>query len=77
VSRRRYPPLPAASILAVSWTEVYFPKVSQEMRAEMVGTTRSRVNFFMNKFRKLDWDFIQYKGRIQVNNSLPSVVLHD
>jgi CRP/FNR family transcriptional regulator, cyclic AMP receptor protein len=51
------------------------PKVSQEMLAEMVGTTRSRVNFFMNKFRKLG--FIQYKGRIQVNNSLLSVVLHD
>ncbi len=51
------------------------PKVSQEMLAEMIGTTRSRVNFFMNKFRKLG--FIQYNGGLQVNNSLLSVVLHD
>ena len=51
------------------------PKMSQEMLAEMIGTTRSRVNFFMNKFRKLG--FIQYKGSIHVNNSLLSVVLHD
>jgi CRP/FNR family transcriptional regulator, cyclic AMP receptor protein len=51
------------------------PKVSQEMLAEMIGTTRSRVNFFMNKFRKLG--FIQYNGEIHVNNSLLSVVLHD
>jgi CRP/FNR family transcriptional regulator, cyclic AMP receptor protein len=50
-------------------------KVSQEMLAEMVGTTRSRVNFFMNKFRKLG--FIQYNGEIHVNKSLLSVVLHD
>lgn len=51
------------------------PKVSQETLAEMIGTTRSRVNFFMNKFRKLG--FIEYNGEIQVNNSLLSVVLHD
>jgi len=51
------------------------PKVSQEMLAEMVGTTRSRVNFFMNKFRKLG--FIKYNGGIQINSSLLSVVLHD
>jgi CRP/FNR family transcriptional regulator, cyclic AMP receptor protein len=51
------------------------PKLSQEMLAEMIGTTRSRVNFFMNKFRKLG--FIQYDGRIQVNPSLVSIVLHD
>ncbi len=51
------------------------PKVSQEMLAEMVGTTRSRVNFFMNKFRKLG--LIDYNGGIKVNNSLLSVVLHD
>jgi CRP-like cAMP-binding protein len=51
------------------------PKVSQEMLAEMIGTTRSRVNFFMNKFRKLG--FIQYNGEIHVNNSLLSVVLHE
>jgi CRP/FNR family cyclic AMP-dependent transcriptional regulator len=50
-------------------------KVSQEMLAEMIGTTRSRVNFFMNKFRKLG--FIEYDGEIHVNNSLLSVVLHD
>src|SRR5208283_1352790 len=51
------------------------PKVSQETLAEMIGTTRSRVNFFMNKFRKLG--FIQYNGEIQVNDSLLSVVLHE
>jgi CRP/FNR family transcriptional regulator, cyclic AMP receptor protein len=51
------------------------PRVSQEMLAEMIGTTRSRVNFFMNKFRKLG--FIEYNGEIHVNNSLLSVVLHD
>ena len=51
------------------------PKVSQEMLAEMIGTTRSRVNYFMNKFRKLG--FIQYNGEIHVNNSLLSVVLHE
>jgi CRP/FNR family cyclic AMP-dependent transcriptional regulator len=51
------------------------PKVSQEMLAEMIGTTRSRVNFFMNKFRRLG--FIQYDGEIHVNRSLLSVVLHD
>jgi CRP/FNR family cyclic AMP-dependent transcriptional regulator len=51
------------------------PKVSQEMLAEMIGTTRSRVNFFMNKFRKLG--FIKYNGEIHIDNSLLSVVLHD
>jgi CRP/FNR family transcriptional regulator, cyclic AMP receptor protein len=51
------------------------PKVSQEMLAEMIGTTRSRVNFFMNKFRKLG--FIKYNGGLQINDSLLSVVLHD
>ena len=51
------------------------PKVSQEMLAEMIGTTRSRVNFFMNKFRKRG--FIQYNGEIHVNNSLLSVVLRE
>jgi CRP-like cAMP-binding protein len=51
------------------------PKVSQETLAEMVGTTRSRVNLFMNKFRKLG--FIHYNGRIQVHGSLLSVVLHE
>ncbi len=51
------------------------PKVSQETLAEMIGTTRSRVNFFMNKFRKLG--FIEYNGRIKVNKSLLTVVLHE
>jgi CRP/FNR family cyclic AMP-dependent transcriptional regulator len=51
------------------------PKLSQETLAEMVGTTRSRVNFFMNKFRKLG--FIEYNGGLKINSSLLSVVLHD
>jgi CRP-like cAMP-binding protein len=51
------------------------PKISQEMLAEMVGTTRSRVNFFMNKFRRLG--FIKYNGGLHIDTSLLSVVLHD
>jgi len=51
------------------------PKVSQETLAEMVGTTRSRVNFFMNKFRKLG--LIEYNGTLKINAALLSVVLHD
>ena len=51
------------------------PKISQEVLAEMVGTTRSRVNFFMNKFRKLG--FIEYNGGPKVHHALLSVVLHD
>jgi CRP/FNR family transcriptional regulator, cyclic AMP receptor protein len=51
------------------------PKISQETLADIVGTTRSRVSFFMNKFRKLG--FIDYNGVLKVNNSLLSVVLHD
>lgn len=51
------------------------PKVSQEVLAEMVGTIRSRVNFFMNKFKKLG--FIKYNGGLQINTSLLSVVLHE
>ena len=51
------------------------PKISQETLAGMIGTTRSRVNFFMNKFRKLG--FIEYNGGIRVNSSLLTVVLHD
>ena len=51
------------------------PKVSQETLAEMVGATRSRVNFFMNKFRKLG--FVEYNGGLKINNSLLSVVLRD
>jgi CRP-like cAMP-binding protein len=55
--------------------EQYIPKISQETLAEMIGTTRSRVSFFMNRFRKLG--FIEYNGRIRVHKSLLSVVLHD
>ena len=51
------------------------PKISQEMLAEMIGTTRSRVSFFMNRFRKLG--FIHYNGGLQVHSSLLHVVLHD
>jgi len=50
-------------------------KISQETLAEMVGTTRSRVNFFMNKFRKLG--FIKYNGGLHINSSLLSIILHD
>lgn len=51
------------------------PKLSQEMLATMIGTSRSRVNLFMNKFKKLG--FIKYNGGLQINSSLLSVVLHD
>jgi CRP-like cAMP-binding protein len=51
------------------------PKISQEVLAQMVGTTRSRVNFFMNRFRKLG--FVEYDGRIRVHSSLLNVVLHE
>jgi CRP/FNR family transcriptional regulator, cyclic AMP receptor protein len=50
-------------------------KISQETLAEMIGTTRSRVSFFMNKFRKLG--LIDYNGQIEVHNSLLSAVLHE
>jgi len=53
----------------------FIPKISQETLAEMIGTTRSRVSFFMNRFRKLG--FIEYNGRIRVHKSLLNVVLHD
>jgi CRP/FNR family transcriptional regulator, cyclic AMP receptor protein len=55
--------------------ETVIPKISQETLAEMVGTTRSRVSFFMNRFRKLG--FIHYNGGLQVHSSLLNVVLHD
>jgi CRP-like cAMP-binding protein len=55
--------------------EKVVPKISQETLAEMIGTTRSRVSFFMNRFRKLG--FIQYNGGLQVHSSLLNVVLHD
>jgi CRP/FNR family transcriptional regulator, cyclic AMP receptor protein len=51
------------------------PKISQETLAEMVGTTRSRVSFFMNRFRKMG--FIHYNGGLQVHSSLLNIVLHD
>jgi CRP/FNR family cyclic AMP-dependent transcriptional regulator len=51
------------------------PSLSQDLLAEMIGTTRSRVNFFMNKFRKLG--FIKYNGGLQINSSLLSVILHE
>lgn len=56
-------------------SEAIIPKISQEQLAEMVGTTRSRVSFFMNKFRKLG--FLKYNGGVHVHSSLLSVVLHD
>jgi CRP-like cAMP-binding protein len=55
--------------------EQYIPKISQETLAEMIGTTRSRVSFFMNRFRKLG--LIEYNGRIRVHKSLLNVVLLD
>ena len=55
--------------------EPVVPKISQEMLAEMVGTTRSRISFFMNKFRKLG--FVHYNGGLQVHSALLHVVLHD
>ena len=54
--------------------EQFIPRISQETLAEMIGTTRSRVSFFMNRFRKLG--FIEYNGRIKVHKSLLNVVLH-
>lgn len=51
------------------------PRITQEMLAEMVGTTRSRVNFFLNKFKKLG--YIEYNGGMRINESLLSIVLHD
>ena len=55
--------------------EAAIPKISQETLAEMVGTTRGRVNFFMNRFRKLG--FVRYNGGLEVHPSLLNVVLHD
>jgi CRP/FNR family transcriptional regulator, cyclic AMP receptor protein len=55
--------------------EPSIPEITQETLAEMIGTTRSRVSFFMNRFRKLG--FIEYNGRIRVHKSLLNVVLHD
>src|SRR5476651_875384 len=55
--------------------ETVIPKISQETLAEMVGTTRSRVSYFMNRFRKLG--FIEYNGKLSVHSSLLNVILHD
>jgi CRP-like cAMP-binding protein len=55
--------------------ETVIPKISQETLAEIIGTTRSRVSFFMNRFRKLG--FITYNGHLEVHSSLLNVVLHD
>jgi CRP-like cAMP-binding protein len=55
--------------------EAVIPKISQEVLADMIGTTRSRVSFFMNKFRRLG--FIEYNGTLEVHSSLLNVVLHD
>jgi CRP-like cAMP-binding protein len=55
--------------------ETVITKISQETLAEMIGTTRSRVSYFMNKFRKLG--FIDYNGELHVHSSLLNVVLHD
>jgi len=55
--------------------ELVIPKISQETLAEIVGTTRSRISYFMNKFRKLG--FIEYNGKLEVHSSLLNVVLHD
>jgi CRP-like cAMP-binding protein len=63
------------SLGSASEPEMLIPKISQETLAEMIGTTRSRVSFFMNRFRKLG--FIDYDGRIRVHKSLLNVILHD
>jgi CRP-like cAMP-binding protein len=56
-------------------SEGLIPKISQEVLAEMIGTTRSRVSYFMNKFRKLG--FLEYNGGVHVHSSLLNIVLHD
>ena len=58
-----------------STPETVIPKISQEVLAEMIGTTRSRVSFFMNRFRKLG--FIEYNGKLSVHSSLLNIILHD
>jgi CRP/FNR family cyclic AMP-dependent transcriptional regulator len=55
--------------------ETVIPKISQEVLAEMIGTTRSRVNYFMNRFRQLG--FIEYNGQLKIHTSLLNVILHD
>jgi len=55
--------------------QAVIPRISQEVLAEMVGTTRTRVNFFMNRFRKMG--FIEYNGKLCIHSSLLNVILHD
>ena len=55
--------------------ELVIPKISQETLADMIGTTRSRVSFFLNRFKKLG--FIEYNGGLQVHSSLLNIILHD
>jgi CRP/FNR family cyclic AMP-dependent transcriptional regulator len=55
--------------------DVHIPNINQQTLAKMIGTTRSRVNYFMNKFRRLG--YIEYNGQIKVHHSLLGVVLHD
>jgi CRP/FNR family transcriptional regulator, cyclic AMP receptor protein len=55
--------------------QMLIPEITQETLADMIGTTRSRVSFFMNRFRKMG--FIDYNGRIHVHKSLLNVILHD
>jgi CRP-like cAMP-binding protein len=68
-------PAPSGALRATKAIHIACCPGSQETLAEMVGTTRSRVNVFMNKFRKLG--FVRYNGSLTINNSLLSVVLHD
>jgi CRP-like cAMP-binding protein len=56
-------------------TEAVMPQISQATLAEMIGTTRSRVNFFLNKFRRLG--FIDYNGDLRIHSSLLNILLHD
>jgi hypothetical protein len=67
--------LPVKSAGRMGHAATFIPPITQETLAEMIGTTRSRVSFFMNRFRKLG--FIDYNGRIQVHKSLLNVVLLD
>lgn len=64
-----------AEVNTTAETHTLIPPITQETLAEMIGTTRSRVSFFMNRFRK--HGFIEYNGRIRVHKSLLNVVLHD
>jgi CRP/FNR family cyclic AMP-dependent transcriptional regulator len=66
---------PGSGLCAIGGRRLDIRKFSQETLAEMIGTTRSRVSFFMNKFRKLG--FIEYNGKLEVHSSLLNMVLHD